>query len=344
MDVELCRSKSSDARTSLGDFVNGFLRETIENITDTGQKRLRDFLLRHGIHVRMGRGYSKTLALLTCHAAETCPLPSSVHTPPEFLEEAVEKYETGITDKMSHNAITSSAGDKSMVGRAALTTQQEVPKDQRFERNGSSSWHSSNRSPGLQGMMKAYGGQKKYTGAFDDDLSVVIEEYEMTARICGLTMEEKRDGIVIMLEGPALAYYAAHLKNVDTYDALIDGLKDWYTSEEQRARLLRDWDGARLSQWMKSHPGKSEIAVFRYLAAHLSKVQCQISKDYKRDVCLKDQLVAAADLPAISRALREKPTKKAQEAQQRIAALLEDTPGSAGAYFSEFPEESAYFG
>lgn len=76
-------------------------------------------------------------------------------------------------------------------------------------------------------MMKAYGGRKKYTGAFDDDLSGVIEEYEMTARMCGLSMEEKRDGIVIMLEGPALAYYAANLKNVGTYDALIDGLKDW---------------------------------------------------------------------------------------------------------------------
>jgi hypothetical protein len=34
-------------------------------------------------------------------------------------------------------------------------------------------------------MMKACTGRKKYTGAFDENLSSVVEEYEMTARMCG---------------------------------------------------------------------------------------------------------------------------------------------------------------
>jgi hypothetical protein len=61
-------------------------------------------------------------------------------------------------------------------------------------------------------------------------------------------------------------------------------------------------------------------------------------------VFLKDQLVAASDLPTVMRALREKPPSTTQEAQQRIAALLDDSPGSAGSNFSETPDDSAYFG
>jgi hypothetical protein len=112
---------------------------------------------------------------------------------------------------------------------------------------------------------------KKYGGGFDEDLTGVIGEYEMTARMCGLTMDEKRDGIVIMLEVPALAHYATHLKNMATYDDLVYVLKPWYTSEEQRSRLLRDWHGARLSKWLDKSPEKSDV--FRDLAAYLSKVQ-----------------------------------------------------------------------
>jgi hypothetical protein len=73
------------------------------------------------------------------------------------------------------------------------------------ETSGSSVRNSSNRSPGLQGIMNAYGGRRKFTGLYDDDISGVIEEYEITTRICGPTMDEKRDVIVITLEGPVLA-------------------------------------------------------------------------------------------------------------------------------------------
>jgi hypothetical protein len=48
--------------------------------------------------------------------------------------------------------------------------------------------------------------------------------------MCGLAMQEKRDGILIMLEGPALAHYATYLKNMITKEDLVDGLKLRYTS------------------------------------------------------------------------------------------------------------------
>jgi hypothetical protein len=57
-------------------------------------------------------------------------------------------------------------------------------------------------------------------------------------------MDEKRDGIVIMLKGPELAHYTTHSKDMTTYDELIDGQKLMYTIEKQRSRLLRDWYGS----------------------------------------------------------------------------------------------------
>jgi hypothetical protein len=181
--------------------------------------------------------------------------------------------------------------ENSMSGNPATgeTTKAEYPYHTRYhvgspatEPSGTQSWATSSRLPGLQGMMKAYGGLIKYTGAFDDDLCGIREEYKMTARICGLAMEDKRDGIVTMLEGPPLAYYAANLKDAEIYHRLIDGLKEWYTSEEQRARFSRAWHGARLSQWMKNHPDKLELSVFRYLAAHLARIQRNSAEIIKR--------------------------------------------------------------
>jgi Reverse transcriptase (RNA-dependent DNA polymerase) len=330
------------------DFVNDISATTIENLNDTRQKKLRDFLLQHGIYVRTGRGYAKNVAILACHAAEKCPLLSSQQTQLDNDTEGTgcqgRAEEVQVESTENHMSGDPAVDERSNAEHPHQTRSHAGSQTPATEPSGIQSWATSSRLPGLQGMMKAYGGRKKYTGAFDDDLCGVIEEYEMTARMCGLSMEEKRDGIVIMLEGPALAYYAANLKDAETYDKLIDGLKEWYTSEEQRARLLREWHGARLSLWMKNHPDKSEISVFRYLAAHLARIQRQLNRDYHKDVFLKDQLVAASDVPTVIRALREKPPSTTQEAQQRIAALLDDSPGSAGANFSETPDDNAYFG
>jgi hypothetical protein len=68
------------------------------------------------------------------------------------------------------------------------------------------------------------------------------------------------------------------------------------------------------------------------LAAYLSKVQRQLTREFNVDIFLRDQMVIAADHPFVSRALREKPPATAHEAQQRIASLSEDSPGSAGAH------------
>jgi hypothetical protein len=318
------------------DFTSDFCEFAIQSLNDTRLKSMRDILLHHGVFVKSKRGFSRQVALLECHRSERLPQ-ADAGSRPEDDDNKTGDDDIDEQDSNSDNRIVTHAH-----GELAHGNLGDRGKESSFNKGSNSvSYGSSARLPGLAGLMKAYGSRKKYTGGFDEDLSGILEEYEMTSRMCGLTADEKRDGIVIMLEGPAMAYYAAHLKDVGTYDELVDGLKLWYTSEEQRSRLLRDWHGARLSKWLQENPNKSEISVFRDLAACLSKIQRQLSREYHKDIFLKDQLVAAADVPIISRALREKPPKTAHEAQQRIASLLEDAPGSAGANISVQDDDKA---
>ena len=172
-------------------------------------------------------------------------------------------------------------------------------------------------------------GRPKYSGEWNEDILEVIEVYEVTCAMVGVSEAMKREGIPIMLASTALTHYTTHLKDKETYQEVIDGLKAWFTSEEQRSRLLREWQNTRLSTWMQRNREKSQSEVFRNLSAHLAKVQRQLHADYKPDRFLKDQLVLSADIPSVSRALKEKPPTTSHEATQRIAALLSDEPASA---------------
>jgi hypothetical protein len=84
--------------------------------------------------------------------------------------------------------------------------------------------------------------------------------------------------------------------------------------------------------WLDKFPEKTEIEECRDLAAYLSKEQRQLNREYNKDIFLRDRLVIAADHPVSTRTLKDKPHGAAHEAQQCIASLLEDSPGSAGAH------------
>jgi hypothetical protein len=45
----------------------------------------------------------------------------------------------------------------------------------------------------------------------------------------------------MMLDGDALSFYAANVSGTKTFDEIVARLHQEYTSEEQRSRLLRDW-------------------------------------------------------------------------------------------------------
>ncbi len=162
--------------------------------------------------------------------------------------------------------------------------------------------------------------------------------------MCDLTSAEMRKCIPEMLSGIALGYYISHLKHLRTYDEVITGLKSWFTSEEQRSRLLQVWQGMRLSAELAKNPEKSEMEVFRTMSAELSKIQRQLHPDYHGDRFMKDRLVTSDDLPQVARSLKKKPPVAAQKASQRIAALLSSHLRVDGENNRDIENSEAYYG
>ena len=89
--------------------------------------------------------------------------------------------------------------------------------------------------------------------------------------------EEKAKGFPIMITGAAFAHYSRQFakKNM-TYKELVDAFRSWYTSEEQKKRLLNIWQTPSLTRELQAAPEKSELEVFQKLSENLVKVQNQL--------------------------------------------------------------------
>lgn len=212
-------------------------------------------------------------------------------------------------------------------------TASKVIQDQKRHDGTAIRLHSSGRGSGaIMSLMKAYGGRKLYGGQWEEDLDGSLEVFETLAATCCLTDDEKARAIPVMLRDDALSYYSTTFRNSEaSYGEIVNSLRKWFTSEEQRNRLLRIWQKASLSEAMRRQPMKSEVEVFRELSHRLSRIQNQLDVQYHRDSFLRDQLVMAADIPHLERSLRERVPKTAHEAMHRIAASLSNEPRSAGA-------------
>ena len=280
--------------------------------------KVRNMLISAGVFVECKRGLNRKVALRNCFNAEVCPRQTSI-------QPTIPDKEDPEDDDDDDKSIQSGP-------HGGKENQDDDQKPEKPKTSASSS--SSGHSKGLDGLMKAYNNRKQYSGNYEEDLVGSIEIYEMTANMCELSDEEMKKGIITMLNGPALTYYATHLKHCQTYTDVTNGLISWFASDEQRARLLNEWNSIKLSEWLEKFPEKPQTSVFQDMSSTLTKIQRQLHDDYKKERFLKDRLVASADIPEISKALKEKPPSS-QEAVQRIAALLSSKPRTAdsGAYY-----------
>lgn len=193
------------------------------------------------------------------------------------------------------------------------------------------------KSLGVQGMFKAYIGQPKFGGRYEEDLEDVIEVFLTYSKMCNLTLTEKRKAIPIMLQGNALSLFNKEINITHSYDDAIGMMRLWYNSREKQMRLLREWQGMRLSTAMESEPKASEVEVYRAFVAKVMRIQKQLDKTYHGDQLLRDQLLMSIDVPSIQDSLKDKVPRSAQQLINRVANRLSDKPHSAGtpsAYFS----------
>lgn len=151
-------------------------------------------------------------------------------------------------------------------------------------------------------------------------------------------------GFPIMLTGAAFAHYSRQFaKKGMTYKQLVDAFRSWYTSEEQKKRLLNVWQTPSLTRELQAAPEKSELEVFQKLSEQLVKIQNQLHSDYHHDRFLRDQLIRAADISHLQHSLNDKVPKTPQEAMHRIANRLSSEP-SAGENVAQDDDDQAHYG
>lgn len=83
---------------------------------------------------------------------------------------------------------------------------------------------------GINGMMKSFIGQKKFRGAYKEDLDGIIEVYDMIADMCVVTYSEKRKASPFMLKGDALSMFSRNATSCRTYAEAITILRHLYNS------------------------------------------------------------------------------------------------------------------
>jgi len=206
------------------DFTCDFSEKGRLNLNASDSLRIRELLLSRGVHVISRRGYFRAKALVECWAKDKCPLSS----------ENPDAKELPLSNNRLHDgaAVQVDEAQSRTVARSSGHLHEHSVADRETHTTGSGGSNGTGRSGNLQGLMKAFAGGKNYFGAWEEDFYGTVEVYEMSANMCDISNEEMVKGIPIMLDGPALTYFASNLKTSASYEVAIQKLVSLYTSEE----------------------------------------------------------------------------------------------------------------
>lgn len=182
------------------------------------------------------------------------------------------------------------------------------------------------RGMGVQGMMRAYVGKKKFTGAWHEDLDGCFAVFETMAKMCHITRKQKLEAIPVMLDAEALRLFSDKGAECQTYEDAVKMLGKWYNSSDKKSRILTAWQRETLSKELNKHPKDAEVDVFRRFVSKLTSLQQKLDTRYHGDHYLRDRLLTAVDIPEIQGALRDRLPHSSQQAINRVASKLSEAP------------------
>lgn len=96
-------------------------------------------------------------------------------------------------------------------------------------------------------MVKDLVGRAVFTRKYEEDLDDILEMYVTYTGICDLSRTQMRKAMPIMLGGNSLSLFNKDYKACKYYDEGITLIMSRYSSREKQTRLLRDWEGMRLT-------------------------------------------------------------------------------------------------
>lgn len=343
---EWCETYNGIAKISSStiwcDFTGDFSLFGLQNLTGNEVTSIRNILLSHGIFVYQRRGFPKLKALVECWQKEECPMVKN-NAKEQEEDIAIDAAEVSVEAAKKAKSISKALEHK--FDKIVKENGVDNAETNHSVKGDPITGSSQKSSVSLQGLIKAFGNRPKYNGLWDEDLIGTIEVFELAAEMCNVSEQEMLRGIPIMLDGAALSYYGSHVKGkVTNYKDALNQLLSWFTSDEQRSRLLSEWHETRLRTWFKRHPEKSQLSVFREMSARLSNIQRQLDTKYREDIFLRDQIITATNIEHVRRALKINTPLTAHEANQKIASFLSSEPRSAGNYCDEGDNGDVFFG
>lgn len=134
------------------------------------------------------------------------------------------------------------------------------------------------RGRGVSNILRAYKGQPKFSGLYEEDLEALAENYEETADSCDATDLEKSKEMFAMLHGSARTLFNRKGKYCKSFEEGMDLIRSWYNSEDKEGRLLAEWHQMSLSKDMEEKPENPQTSVFRDFVTRLMSLQNQLRK------------------------------------------------------------------
>ena len=331
------------------DFIDDFSVTAIINMTKDSLVSLRSVLMENNIDIKIGRGINMRRSMVSVLVAPDCPIVNQRNetnldtdgtTDPKLKPRKTSAEQTKQVDIRAISAEPSNQTDEKSLTNFNNSNNRRY-SDNTNHRNTTDYFQNKKN---LESIVKAYVGRDKYAGNWDEDINDALEVFDLTCDMYELDDNSRRDGISIILKGPALSHYASNVKQLKTYEEVKSALRTWYTSDEKQSRLLDEWRKISMTKWMVRFPEKSQLSVFKDMVIHLQKLQRQLHSDYRKDRFLRDQLIVSADNPDISKLLRGVTFPTALAANQRIASLLSSAPGSASEFSNGISQDEVNVG
>lgn len=177
----------------------------------------------------------------------------------------------------------------------------------------------------------------KLGGLYNENLDITLYHYDKISKACGLTMPEKRLGMIFKLKGNVLNFFNSKGRMDKTYEDGALTLRRQYNSRDKRSRIMSRWQTMRLSEDMAKTPDRSQMEVFLDFIADLVEPLKQLDSNYHVERYLTDQILNTFDVQSIQIFLRNRIPRTYDQAINRIANGLSDkrqTDGSTMAHWT----------
>lgn len=119
-------------------------------------------------------------------------------------------------------------------------------KVQSNSRNDGMHHSSCDRIMGVHGIIRAYNGIRLFGGNWDENLTNYLKFLDTLAYMCNLTPQEKLAGMLVMLSGNVLDFYAERADDCTSYEEAKNVLHNWYNNPDNNSRIVTEWQRLRL--------------------------------------------------------------------------------------------------